>query len=57
MSERAASAQSGRRCRSFGEVAVTEETITTARRCSKETALLPFYVNFPEVNFKGEKTR
>jgi hypothetical protein len=56
MSERAASAQSGRRCRSFGEVAVTEET-TTARRCSKETALLPFYVNFPEVNFKGEKTR
>jgi hypothetical protein len=24
---------------------------------SKETALLPFYVDFPEINFKGEKTR
>jgi hypothetical protein len=23
-----------------------------ARRCSKETALLPFHVNFPEINFQ-----
>jgi hypothetical protein len=27
-----------------------------ARRCSKAKALLPFYVNFPEINFKGEMT-
>jgi len=39
------------------ELAAAEGDYYDARRCSKETALLPFYVNFPEINFKGEKRR
>jgi hypothetical protein len=39
-----------------GEVSCQGGDYYDARRGSKETALLPFHVKFPEINFKGEKT-